>query len=227
MRLPGRLAPLITALILLQTAVGSGAAEEIDRLLAAVNGKVVTESDLRLARNLNALVGFGRTTPPTSRADEIDQLINRELLRQELQHFPLQPEDQARADQRLEELKGGYAEIGGITYIMQGLGLQEKEIEAYLSLQVAMIRFIDMRFRPFVSVTPAEVKEYYETQLVPRLRETGSRTPPLEEVSKQIEGILVDNKVGQMMDDWVQNLRQHSEIEIFDESRMNPQESAR
>ena len=215
----------MTALILLQTAVG-GAAEEIDRLLAAVNGKVITEGDLRLARNLNALVGFGRTTPPTSRAEEIDQLINRDLLRQELEHFPLQPEDQARADQRLEDLKRGYAEIGGITYIMQGLGLQEKEIEAYLALQVAMMRFIDMRFRPFVSVTPAEIEEYYRTQLVPKLRETGSRIPPPEEVSKQIEGVLIENKVGQMMDDWVQNLRQHSEIEIFDESRMNPLESA-
>jgi hypothetical protein len=214
------------ALILLQPAVGSGAAEEIDRLLAAVNGKVIIEGDLRLARNLNALAGFGRTTPPTSHAEEIDRLINRELLRQELEHFPLQPEDQERADQRLEELKQGYAEVGGITYIMQGLGLQEKEIEAYLALQVAMMRFIDMRFRPFVSVTPAEIEEYYNTQLVPKLREAGSRIPQPEEVSKQIEGVLIDNKVGQMMDDWVQNLRQHSEIEIFDESRMNPLETA-
>ncbi len=226
MRLPGRLAHVLTALILLQTAGGSGAAEEIDRLLAAVNGKVITESDLRLARNLNALVGFGRTTPPASRAEEMDQLINRELLSQELEHFPLQPEDQAHADQRLEELKQGYAEIGGITYVLQSLGLREKEIESYLALQVAMMRFIDLRFRPFVSVTPAEIEEYYGTQLVPKLRASGSRIPPLEEVSRQIEGILMDSYVGQMMDDWVKNLRQHSEIEIFEASRLNPLESA-
>jgi hypothetical protein len=204
---------------------GSGRAEEIDRLLAAVNGKVVTEGDLRLARNLNVLVGFGRTTPLGSRAEEIDQLINRELLRQELGHFPLQPEDQSNANQRLEELKQGYAEIGGITYVLRGLGLQESEIEAYLELQVAMMRFIDLRFRPFVSVTPAEIEEYYKTRLEPELRASGARVAPLEGVSNQIESLLVDSKVSRMIDEWIQTLRQHSEIELFDEKRLIPQEA--
>ncbi len=212
--------------ILLQAASSSPVAEEMDRLLAAVNGKVVTEGDLRLARNLNVLVGFGRTTQPGSRVEEIDQLVNRELLRQELEHFPLQPEDQSRADQRLEELKQGYAEIGGITYVLRGLGLQESEIEAYLELQVSMMRFIDLRFRPFVSVTPAEIEEYYKTQLEPKPRASGSRIPPLEEVSKHIESLLIDGKVSRMMDDWIRTLRQHSEIELFDEKRLIPQETA-
>lgn len=222
-----RLVCSLTVLILLTQAGGSSAAEEIDRILAAVNRRVVTEGDLRLARNLNVLVGFGRTTPPGSRAEEVDQLINRELLRQELEHFPLQPEDQGRADQRLEELKQGYAEIGGITYVLRGLGLQESEIEAYLALQVSMMRFIEVRFRPFVNVTPAEVGEYYRTELEPKLRASGSRIPSQEEVSKQIDSLLVDSKVSRMMDDWIQTLRQHSEIEVFDEKRLIPQETAR
>jgi len=222
-----RLFLALTVLVLLHMPGGSRAAEEIDRLLAAVNRKVITEGDLRLARNLNVLVGFGRMTPPGSRAEEIDQLINRELLRQELEHFPLQPEDQSRADQRMEELKQGYAEIGGITYVLRGLGLQETEIETYLALQVAMMRFIEVRFRPFVGVTEAEIEEYYRTQLEPKLRESGSRIPPLEEVSKQIEGHLMDSKVSREMDAWIQNLRQHSEIELFEERRLTPVETAR
>ena len=225
MRFLRRVFRVSTVLFLLQMFAGSLAAEEIDRLLATVNGKVITEGDLRLARNLNVLVGFGRATPPTTRAEEIDQMINRELLRQELQHFPLQPEDRNRADQRLEELKQAYAEIGGITYVLRGLGLQETEIESYLELQVAMVRFIDLRFRPFVNVTPVEVEEYYRTQLEPKLRESGSRIPPLEDVTKQIESLVIDKMVSRMMDDWIQTLRQHSEIELFDESRLIPAEA--
>jgi hypothetical protein len=220
-----RLLHALTVLALLQAAGAGWTAEEIDRLLAAVNGKVITEGDLRLARNLNTLVGFGRAAPPASRVEEIDQLINRELLRQELEHFPLQPEDQSRADQRLEELKGGYAEIGGITYVLRGLGLQEAEIEAYLALQVAMMRFIELRFRPFVSATPAEIEEYFRTRLEPKLHESGSRVPPLAEVTAQVESLVLDSKVSRMMDDWIQNLRRHSEIEIFDEKRLMPVES--
>lgn len=227
MRSMPKLVHALMVLALVQTSSGFCAAEEIDRLLAAVNGKVITEGDLRVARNLNALVGFGRTAPPGSSSEEIDRMINRELLRQELEHFPLQPEDRTRADQRLEELRKGYAEIGGITYVLRGLGLQETEIETYLALQVAMARFIDLRFRPFVSVTPAEIEEYYRTQLEPQLRMAGSRIPPLEEVSRQIEGLLMDGKVGRMMDDWIRILRQHSETELFDEARLAPQETER
>jgi len=89
------------------------------------------------------------------------------------------------------------------------------------------MRFIEVRFQPFVNVTPAEVGEYYRTELEPKLRASGSRIPPLEEVSKQIESLLVDSKVSRMMDDWIQTLRQHSEIEVFDEKRLIPQETAR
>lgn len=190
-------------------------AEEIDRLLAAVNGKVITESDLNLARDLNVLVGFGKTAPAISRQEAIDRLINREILRQELENFPLQPEDKGRAERRMEELKQGYAEIGGINLVLRRLGLQEPEIEDYLQLQVSMLRFIELRFRPFVNVTEEEVREYYDTQLVPRMKESGSPVLKLDEVSEQIENVLVEEKMGQQMDDWISDLRRNSRIEIF------------
>ncbi len=190
-------------------------AEEIDRLLAAVNGKVITESDLNLARNLNVLVGFGKTAPAVSRQEAIDRLINREILRQELENFPLQPEDQGRAERRLEELKQGYAEIGGINLVLRRLGLQEPEIEAYIQLQVSMLRFIELRFRPFVNVADEEIRKYYDERLVPRFKESGSPVPNLDEVSEQIEGVLIEDKMGQQMDEWISDIRRNSRIEIF------------
>ncbi|NWG12834.1 MAG: hypothetical protein HXY20_04775 [Acidobacteria bacterium] len=206
---------------------GYSRAEEVDRLLAAVNGKVITDSDLGLARNLNVLVGFGRAAPTVSRQEEIDRLINREILRQELENFPLQSEDQGRADQRLEELKRGYAEIGGINLVLRRLGLQEQEIEAYLQLQASMLRFIELRFRPFITVTREEIRKYYDEQLVPRLRESGSPVPKLEEVSAQIEGVLVGDKVGRQLDEWIRDVRRHSRIEIFSDEKAPVEEGAR
>ncbi len=214
-----RLAALLARFLTVSAAVlglcGIPKSEEIDRLLAAVNGKVITESDLNLARNLNVLVGFGKTAPAISRQEEIDRLINREILRQELENFPLQPEDQGRAERRMEELKQGYAEIGGINYVLRRLGLQEPEIEAYLQLQVSMLRFIELRFRPFVNVTEDEIRKYYDEQLVPRMQESGSPIPTLDEVSAQIEDVIIEDKVGREMDEWISDLRRNSRIEFF------------
>src|SRR5512137_1479435 len=67
-------------------------AEEVDRLIAAVNGKAITEGDLDLARSLNALMFYGKTSG--SRDDELNRLIDLELMRQELKNFSLTQEDE-------------------------------------------------------------------------------------------------------------------------------------
>lgn len=190
-------------------------AEEIDRLLAAVNGRVITESDLRLARNLNVLVAFGANAPALTREAEVDRLINREILGQELENFPLRPEDQGRAEQRLQELRRAYAEIGGINIVLRRFGLQSSEIESYLELQVSMMRFIELRFRPFAGVSSEEIGAHYRENLVPRLRESNARIPPLEEVADKIGQELVEEKVGRQMEEWVRDIRRHSRIELY------------
>ena len=190
-------------------------AEEIDRLLAAVNGRVITESDLRLARDLNVLVAFGASAPTLTLAAEVDRLVNREILRQELENFPLGPEDQGRAEQRLQDLRQAYAEIGGITLILRRLGLQSSEIESYLELQVSMIRFIETRFRPFAGVSPEEIETYYRGRLVPELQASAARIPPLAEVAEKIGQELTEEKVGRQMDEWIRDIRRHSRIELY------------
>ncbi len=54
---------LTLCLIFLAAAHGTArAAEEVDRLVAAVNGRIITEADLKLAANLNALLLFGQSS---------------------------------------------------------------------------------------------------------------------------------------------------------------------
>ncbi len=192
-------------------------AADIDRVLAAVNGKVITESDLRIARNLNTLLMFGKRQAggDPSPAEELNRLIDLELIRQELENFPLESEEQAQIEARVEELKGGYAEIGGIEPIMRGLGLQAGELQSYLRLQASILRFVNVRFRPFASVAPEEVQAYYRDKLLPRLMQEHSAAPPLDQVKPDIENILKEEKVNASLDDWIREIRSHSRIEDF------------
>ncbi|HYK90986.1 MAG TPA: hypothetical protein VE398_19595 [Acidobacteriota bacterium] len=206
------------AVVLVIVLVFSGSplrAQEIDRLLAAVNGKVVTEGDLVLARNLNAILSLGKNDEPPPRKVEIERLVDLELMRQELASFPTTSGDQGSAQKRIEELRSAYAEIGGLPGILHRLGLQESELLDYVRLQDSILRFVDFRFRAFASASEQEIQQYYNEKLVPSLRQANTPVPPLAEISGKIAEILKEEKVNVLMNQWIQEIRRHSHIEYF------------
>jgi hypothetical protein len=190
-------------------------AAEIDRLLAAVNGRVIAEGDLLLARNLNAVLSFGSDLEQSSESGEIDRLIDLELLRQELASFPMAPEDQSRIESRIQELRNAYAEIGGLPGLLRRLGLQESELLDYMRLQDSILHFVDFRFRPFVEVSEQEIQEYYKDKLVPTLQKAGAPVPLPAEVSARIQEVLKEEKVNASLTQWIRDVRRHSRIEYY------------
>jgi len=191
------------------------AGDEIDRLLAAVNGRVVTASDLRLARNLNTLIVFGaQGSAPLEQ--ELARLVDLEILRQELESSPAVAAEPARIEARLQDLRNAYAEIGGLSGFLRRLGLEESELRAYVALQISVDNFVSSRFRPFVSPSEEECRAYYRDTLLPRLAASpGARVPPFEEVSADIARILTEQGVLAALERWLSDVKQHLRIEMF------------
>jgi len=218
---------IIAALACCWTGLFVAHAQEVDRLLAAVNGRVLTEWDLTMARSLNAVLvtaGAGGKVPAKpSREEEMNRLIDRELFRQELENFPVEPGEPGRAQASLqtaiqailEDLKQAYAEIGGLSALISQLGLQEAELESYIRLQILIVRFTSVRFDPFVSVADEEVDTYYRMKLVPELQRVGAAVPPLPEVADRIKQLLREEKKNTALDEWITNIRSHSRIEFY------------
>ncbi len=197
---------------------GCACGEEIDRLIAAVNGKVITEGDLDLARSLNSLMFYGKTPVPGSRDDELSRLIDLELMRQELKNFSLTQEDEGRVQVRMQSLRDTYAEKGGgLLILLRQLGLQESELISYVRLEFAILKFVDFRFKPFVNVSEEEIKNYYEGRLSPQLRKSNLDLPALAGVSTKIEEILKEEKTNAVLEQWISEIRRNSHIEYFDE----------
>lgn len=190
---------------------------EIDRLLAAVNGRVVTESDLELIRGLSSIVSPERREMATSDKDEISRLIDVELMRQELATFGDSQNDEGRMRARMEAFRTAWAGKGGLAPLLSRLGLQEHELDSYLKLESSILRFVDFRFRPFVTVSDREIQAYYETRLTPQLREAGADLPQLTEVWGKIEELLREEKINVVLDQWIKEIRRNSRIERFGE----------
>ncbi len=192
-------------------------AKEIDRLLAAVNGKVITGGDVKVAQAISSVIHLGKAGESPSIKDEVNRLIDLELVRQDLANFPTTPVEQSSIDEELQKLRQAYAEIGGLDYLLKLLGLQESELRSFIALQVSIQRFIDVRFRPFVSVSDEEIRRYYDEALKPSLVKAGVPIPPPEEVSSKIKQILTEEKVNNALDTWIRENRQHARIEFYDD----------
>ncbi|MGA2263998.1 MAG: hypothetical protein ABSH28_21515 [Acidobacteriota bacterium] len=195
--------------------------QEIDRLLAAVNGKVITELDLKTARMVNAVLELGRSEATQSQKDELDRLITQELISQEMENNPISQADQAQVDEavqaHLDDLRNAYAEIGGLPALLRQLGLENAEdaLKKRIHTLVLSEKFISLRFSPFVDVSAAEVEVYYREKLAPELKDKGLPIPPLAEKASAIEVLLKEEKKNSAWFQWLESVRSHSRIELF------------
>jgi hypothetical protein len=197
---------------------GIACAAETDRLIAAVNGVAITEGDLSLARSLNEILSHGGNAAGTSRRDELERLIDQELMRQELSNFSVTEVEQAKIEARLQSLRDAFAAKGGLAALLRRVGLQESELNSYIRLELSLLKFVDFRFRPFVSVSEEDIRNYYEKRLVPQLRESKIDVPALDQISAKIEVILSEEKINAVLDQWIKEVRASSRIEYFNEA---------
>jgi hypothetical protein len=191
--------------------------EEIEHLIAAVNGKVITEGDFRLARSLNAVVYSGNKEMLYSDDQVVSRLIDRELLRQELKNFDIAKEDEAEVESRMQALRDAYAKTGGLSACLKRNGLQETELISYLRLESSILQFVNFRFRPFINISQEEINSYYKNRLAPQLEKSKIELPSLAQVSTQIEEILRQEKINEVLDQWIANIRHNSRIEYFED----------
>src|SRR6476620_11046951 len=95
----------------------AGAGELVDRMVAAVNGKVILQSDWDQAVCYQALVD-GRApgdVSPKERQASLDQLIDLELLRQQMPMADFQRATPQEAREQLLKIRGREDEPKGIS----------------------------------------------------------------------------------------------------------------
>jgi hypothetical protein len=188
---------------------------EIDRLLVAVNGSVITEGDLYIARHLNPLIFENGKTVALSREEEIGRLIDLALIRQELRNFSMDSEDEGTLDRKVKEWRDRMARSGIALESVERLGIRESELDSYLKQRISILEFVNFRFGPFARVSDSEIEAYYEGAYRTQLLASGIEVPPLAQVSGRIEGLLKEQKINEALDQWLLDARQNARIEYF------------
>jgi len=191
--------------------------EIIDRLVAVVGRQVITQSDVEQEARLEAF--FRRQPAPALRVDSPetqalrDRLIRQHLVEQEMEQSTFPPPEAGRLREWLEKMRPAGADPAP-------WNLAETDLEDYARRQIDVERFIDQRFKPGLQIPEGEIGDYYEKVLLPELERRGIREkPPLAEARGQIEAMLIEERVNQLLDHWLEEARLRTGVRLLEAPR--------
>lgn len=205
---------IVIALLL----AGIGQAQVVDRMVAVVNKHVILESELDQATRVEFLMQAKPIERVTSvdRTIVLDRLIDRSLLDQQIVNPTMLDPAPEELKAKIEELRQGVPGAStneSWTNILAGYGLTQQDVEEQLTSQFRILRFIDLRFRGLVRIDKKAIAAYYQDRFLPEVRKRNASEPQLAEVSDKIEQILAEQRIDELLNNWLKTLRAQAHIE--------------
>lgn len=184
-----------------------------DRLVATVNGDVITQSDLIW------LLAFDPDANLTSISDRdlqrvLSAKIDLLLLAQEAARFPpatLTTDEVAAAKQRLIKR---FPSEAVFRERLESVGLDAETFDRIIRERLQVEKYITFRFQTFVLVTDEDVLAYYETNVRPTLAAAGTVAPetPDDEQRALIVEILSRERAAREQRQWLEAARRRADI---------------
>jgi hypothetical protein len=211
---------MLVSLFLLLSASGSRAQQVVDKMVATVNGGVRT--DLITYSDLLWQMALQPNTPvdnPNSEAlnRTLQLIVNQRLIYQEAEKLPtINPTDKEITDE-LNTLIKLFPSQSGFMERVQRVGLTNEQLREIIRQRVAIDKYLNFRFRSFTVVTPKEVSDYYRDVYVPRFQRQypGRIVPTFEQMSKQLEAQLTEDKIESETTSFLDTARERAEITIL------------
>jgi parvulin-like peptidyl-prolyl isomerase len=206
---------VLLALLALSAALS---AQEIDRIVAVVNRQPIVESEWEQQERFESLANEEPTKGFTHSREALDRVIDRRLILQQMESAHV-PRSDAKAIAAQVTAFRTQLRLEDQTLWQQKLvshGLLESDIADILGEQADVLRFIDVRFRMSVHVTPEDVRQYYQQSYLPELRRNDKNgvAQTLDRVRPQIQSILVQQRVNDLFATWLKTLRAQANVRL-------------
>jgi peptidyl-prolyl cis-trans isomerase SurA len=197
-------------------------AEIIDRVAASVDRQVITlsaiDERLRVAAFLNQTVA---DLGAESRRRMAERLIDQALVKQEMELSRYaQPKDEDVAQYVAAIERQWKVSTDEFKRRLADYHLDERILRENLRVQLATVRFIDLRFRPGSAVSDAEIEHYYQETFAPEWRASspGKPAPEVEEVRDRLEQLLLAERANQELEQWLKQARETAQVRYFEEA---------
>jgi hypothetical protein len=191
---------LVQILLVVLPCVGFAQKDVIDRILAVVNGEIITLSDLRTETTMREILG----EPPAKNDRELlDELIDQHIIHAYLGQYPNANPSKAELDEAVSVI----TDTKGLP-----IDMMRNAIREHLRVQ-----FFIETFGQSIRTSELEIQEYYDEVFVPAQRARGSTSiPALSEIVDRIRANVVDQKRAAEVKRWLEHARIMANIQIFE-----------
>jgi peptidyl-prolyl cis-trans isomerase SurA len=101
-------------------------------------------------------------------------------------------------------------------------GFTEQEFRTRWLQRMQLLKFIEVRFRNGIEIKEDEIKEYYEKTMLPAYAKRNVTPPALETLKTRIEEVLLQQRVGALLEDWLKSLRAQGSVRIMVPGEVSP-----
>lgn len=92
--------------------------------------------------------------------------------------------------------------------------MTEVDVRGRVAQEELVLRLIDQRLRPSATPSDDDVAAYYRSVFVPAFQKSngGTAAPPLSAVEDQIREVLVQKRINELLDQWIEELKPTSHL---------------
>ena len=177
-------------------------AEVIDRIVANVDGHIITLSDIRQEREIRALLG---EKPIVDDAALAKQLTDSYLVEKQITNYPNIDVTDAEVQEALQKFD-------------RRDGIIPERVREAVRQRIRVQKFFVVKFRESIRPTDDEIRKYYEDVFVPEAKKRGvSQVPPLSdtEMTAAVRENVIQERLDHEVGLWLDAIRRRSKIEIL------------
>jgi hypothetical protein len=209
---------LVLAMRVSTLAIGAQG-EIIDRVLAVVEGEIITQSDVDAAIALGLLDAPASSGAGDPRDVVLQRLIERELtLREVRRYLPPEPSEVA-VNAALGAIREPFDSPGEFGRALARYGLDERQLTERVRDDLRIDAYLDERFASVAQPTGEEVSAYYFANLAAFTRD--GRLVPLDAVLETIRARLEAERRNAIIAEWRTGLRRRAEVIELEEGDGN------
>ncbi len=202
--------PAAAAFVLFLLSGIAAAAPVIDRVLAVVQGAIVTLSDVQTAMALGLVNTAGADDPVGS---ALEQLIERSLQLIEVERYSPPEPTAAEVQARLRPIRARFPDEESFRRTAAALGLTDKRLQAIARDDLRLRTYLTQRFALVTDPADEEIARYYRGHQQEFVRDGVPLT--LGEVVPEVRRRLVAARRAELVDEWSRQLRQRADVLVI------------
>ena len=189
--------------------------ETVEEVIAVVGSTPILLSDVELAALVRLVDIEPDETETAYRSRLLDARIRLEIEFRDIEDggllFRLEL-DPLKARERLLARGGGEDWLFGA---FEERGLQTADFDELVLRVAAVDAFIQQRLRPRISVNMDEIEAAYQQLLVDEIATSDEPVPPLATVRDHLYQLLVERKLNEEIERWLERARERQEVLRF------------